>query len=512
MRDRKRRHEQAALNEEMSAEESSSTEEVSIDDPTISAELNSEAPTEKPEKSGERTGWTGRRLVALIAGVAVASLLVGIGVMQFIVSPAELAARTEAPEPGPITAPVEERRIENTIITRGEVTYADAVEVSIDAGAAAERPVVTGHVPEAGTIFNAGNIALEVAGRPVIVLPGDLPAYRTLSIGMRGPDVLQLKAALNAMGYAAGDSGDDTFTWDTATAVGALYEQIGYSAANGGDEAQEALQNAERGVRDANIAVSQAQAALNQARAAGSKNTAGEEATLTAANDQLSDAQDALGLAQERVLPTLPSSEVLFLNNLPRRVDDVSVKRGDVLQGSPMYVSGAELTIVGTVSKQDAELLVAGAEATFPAPDGTELKAKVAKVEAPKAGAKPEGGENNGNTGGDSAGTGSSSRYTVSFTPGDLTKDQIEALRGTNVRVRVPVASTDGDVLAVPIAALSAGSGGQDRVELLIDLKSGPDAVTELIDVTAGLAADGYVEIESDDPRFTAGAKVVVGR
>ncbi|WP_251381923.1 MULTISPECIES: hypothetical protein [unclassified Leucobacter] len=512
MRERKRRHENAALNEEVTGDETALHDEMSADEASNGTEQNAEALAENSKSAEERKSWTGRRLVALIAGVAVASLLIGIGVMQFIVSPAELAARTEAPEPGPITAPVEERRIENTIITRGEVTYADAVEVSIDAAAAAERPVVTGHVPEAGTVFNAGNIALEVAGRPVIVLPGDLPAYRTLSIGMRGPDVVQLKAALNAMGYAAGDSGDDTFTWDTATAVGALYEQTGYSAANGGTEAQEALQASERSVRDANIAVSQAQAALDQARAGGSKNTAAEEAALTGANDQLSDAQDALGLAQERVLPTLPSSEVLFLNNLPRRVDDISVKRGDVLQGSPMNVSGAELTIVGTVSKQDAELLVAGAEATFPGPDGAELKAKVAKVEAPKTGAKPEGGENSGNAGGDSAGTGSSSRYTVSFTPSGLTKEQVEALRGTNVRVRVPVASTDGDVLAVPIAALSAGSGGQDRVELLVDLKSGPDAVTELIDVQAGLAADGFVEITSDDSRFKAGAKVVVGR
>lgn len=476
------------------------------------ADQESGEATDAPEKA-ERKSWTGRRLVALIAGVAVVSLLIGIAVMQFIVSPAELAARTEPPEAGPITAPVEQRRIENTIITRGEVTYADAVEVSIDAGAAAERPVVTGHVPEVGTVFNAGNIALEVAGRPVIVLPGELPSYRTLSIGMRGPDVVQLKTALNAMGYGAGDSGDDTFTWDTATALGALYEQTGYSAASGGEDAQEALQTAERSVRDANVAVAQAQSALDQARAAGSHNTSAEEAALTAANDQLSDAQDALGLAQERVLPTLPSSEVLFLSNLPRRVDEVSVKRGDVLQGSPMNVSGAELTIVGTVSKQDAELLAAGAKATFPGPDGTDIEATVAKVEAPKSGGKPEGGDDNsgGNSGGNTN-AGSGSRYTVSFTPAKLTSEQIDVLRGTNVRVRVPVASTDGEVLAVPIAALSAGSAGQDRVELLIDIKNGPDAVTEMVDVTAGLAADGFVELESADPRFKAGAKVVVGR
>ena len=29
-------------------------------------------------------------------------------------------------------------------------------------------------------------------GRPVIVLPGDLPVYRTLRVGVSGPDVIQL--------------------------------------------------------------------------------------------------------------------------------------------------------------------------------------------------------------------------------------------------------------------------------------------------------------------------------
>ncbi|WP_239684041.1 hypothetical protein [Leucobacter musarum] len=485
---------------------------------------------DQPHGGRALRAWAGTRLVALIAGVAVVSLLIGIGVMQFIVSPAEVAARTAAPEAGPITAPIEERSIENTVVTRGEVTYADAVAVTIDSGAAGDRPVITGHVPEVGAVLQSGSIALEVAGRPVIVLPGELPAYRSLSIGMRGPDVVQLKAALGALGYAAGDPGNDTFEWDTASAIGAVYDQIGYAPATGGDEAADALQSAERAVRDANVSLAQAQSALNQARAAANEaaeagaaaaDLLAEQAAVTSANDLLSDAQSELATAQERVLPTLPSSEVLFLSDLPRRVDDVSVSRGDVLSGSPMSVSGATLTIVGTISAQDAELLVEGAVATFPGPDGADIQATVASIEAPKK--RSSGGSANGadgeTSGGDSGGASgsggdadTSSRYTVNFAPSDLTSDQIEALRGTNVRVRVPVASTDGDVLAVPIAALSSGSGGQDRVELLVDLRHGADAETELIDVTAGLAADGYVEISSDDRRIAPGVKVVVGR
>lgn len=477
------------------------------------ADAASEPDSGSAPAAPERRGWSGSKLVALVAGVAVVSLLIGVAAMQFIVSPAELAAQSKPPEPGPITTPVENRTIENTVITRGEVTYADAVDVTIDTAGGEDRPVITGHVPEVGTEFTSGNIALEVAGRPVIVLPGGLPAYRSLSIGMRGPDVVQLKTALSGMGYAAGDPGNDTFEWDTASALGALYEQIGYPAATGGEATQEALRSAERSVRDANVMVAQAIATLEQARADKAPSLIGEQASVDSAYTSLADAQEILAQAQQDVLPTLPSSEVLFLENLPRRVDAVSVARGDILSGSPMSVSGASLTLIGSVSKQDAELLTEGTEAFFPGPGGEDLVATVQKVVAPKkAGGGGQGeGEDGGQGGQGGQSGGSSDRYEVHLTPAKLTPDQLAAVRGTNVRIRIPVASTDGEVLAVPIAALSAGSGGEDRVELLIDIKSGPDAVTELVTVTAGLAADGFVEITSDDPRIEAGAKVVVG-
>ena len=460
-----------------------------------------------------RRGWSGPRLVALVAGVAVGSLLIGIAAMQFIVSPAELAAKSKPPEPGPITTPIELRTIENTVITRGEVTYADAVDVTIDTAGGEDRPVITGHVPAVGAELKAGSIALEVAGRPVIVMPGGLPAYRSLSIGMRGPDVLQLKTALISMGFAAGDPANDTFEWDTASALGALYEQAGYTAATGGNATQEALRGAERSVRDANVMLAQAQASLEQARADNMPSLIGEQAAVDSAYTALVDAQEQLGQAQQAVLPTLPASEVLFLESLPRRVDAISVARGDILSGSPMSVSGATLTIIGSVSKQDAELLEEGTTAFFPGPDGEELTATVQRIVAPKKGSSGGDGEKSQDgAGGSGDKAGGSSRYEVHLTPGKLTPEQIEAVRGTNVRIRIPVASTEGEVLAVPIAALSAGSAGEDRIELLVDLKDGPNAVTELVTVTAGLAADGYVEVASEDPRIEAGAKVVVGK
>ena len=469
----------------------------------------------KSKKSGEQKSkpahtekkpkvWAGTRLVALIAGVAVVSLLAGIALMQFIVSPTELAARTEPPEAGPVTAVVEERIIENTVITRGEVTYADPVQVTIDTSAIEGRPIVTGHVPEVGTVFEAASVALEVTGRPVIVLPGELPAYRSLSIGMSGPDVYQLKQALAALGYWAGDPDSDVYEWDTSVAVGELYSRVGYSAPTGGLEAAENLRLAQNNVYSAETAVTRAVASWNAAAEGGATDLSVENAEIEEAKAMRSDAYTALEDAQIAVQPTLPAGEVLYLASLPRRVDEVFVQRGDELTGVAMTVSGATLTIQGTISKQDAELLSVGMPALYAGPDGEELEATITSVDAPKATAGNDSGEGD-------QGSSSSDRYKLVLDPGSLSEEQISQLRGTNVRVTIPVASTEGTVLAVPIAALSASPDGGNRVELLVPTTDDPYA-TEIVQVSAGLAAGGFVEVKSDDSRIEPGAKIVVGR
>ena len=43
-----------------------------------------------------------------------------------------------------------------------------------------------------------GSVIVEVAGRPLFVFPGTVPAYRNLSPGETGTDVAQLQAGLRA--------------------------------------------------------------------------------------------------------------------------------------------------------------------------------------------------------------------------------------------------------------------------------------------------------------------------
>jgi peptidoglycan hydrolase-like protein with peptidoglycan-binding domain len=69
---------------------------------------------------------------------------------------------------------------------------------------------------------------------PVVVLIGDLPAWRTLEQGVEdGADVRQLEENLAALGYGDDVDVDETFTADTAAAVEAWETDLGRAAPDG---------------------------------------------------------------------------------------------------------------------------------------------------------------------------------------------------------------------------------------------------------------------------------------
>jgi len=203
------------------------------------------------------------RTIWIIAATAVVSLGAGIGLSRMIVSPAEAAANASPPPAGPITVPVEQRALTNDIVMRGDATYEDPVSITLETGDIGGPAVVTGQVPTVGNDITAGQVILEVAGRPVILLTGELPVYRTLRAGVSGPDVQQLRQALAALGIDAGDVNNNVYDASAAAAVRELYNRVGYPAPSAGQEADAALRAAQDGVRAAEEQVAQAQRALN---------------------------------------------------------------------------------------------------------------------------------------------------------------------------------------------------------------------------------------------------------
>ncbi|HEV7949248.1 MAG TPA: hypothetical protein VGP24_05710 [Glaciihabitans sp.] len=504
--------------------------------------------TSSPRRRGSLSqGWgrifRGNKVIWVMALVAVVALVTGLGLGRFIVSPGQAAADAEGPTPGLITVPVESRSLSNDVTIRGDVAYADSVEVKLETGDLGGPAVVTGQVPEVAALLDAASIALEVAGRPVVVLPGDLPVYRTLQVGVSGPDVLQLKAALTALGISPGDAASDIYDAATAAGVDALYDRIGYPAPTAGEDAQSLVDSANSAVQSARQSIVTAQAALDAAKAppaaveyveqdnmvrsaqrllAAAKaqgdgaaiadaddalklayarrdsalapaDTSLEQAGVTAAQQQLADAETQLAQARETTLTRLPSSEVLFMPGLPRRVDEITVSRGSIVDGPVMRVSGATLVVSASAAQADAELLTEGVRAVMAMPDDTELGATVSSV----APAETEAGQ-----------TDTTGRFTVLLTPDEMTPEQLQAIQGSNVRVTIPVSSTEGDVLAVPLAALTAGAGGESRVEI----STGEGLETRLVEVSTGLAAEGFVEVSAVEEPLSAGDLVVVGR
>lgn len=521
-------------------------------------------PSVPPGKTKTRVNKT----VWVMAIIAVVSLGLGVALSRFVISPAEAAANAEPPEAGPITVAAENRVISSDVVARGDAVYDDAVQVKIEASETGGGGVVTGAVPEVGTVVEAGMVLLEVKGRPVIVLPGELPVYRTLQVGASGPDVVQLQASLGEMGFDAGASG--VYDAATASAVAALFTQAGYTPPEPPEGTEEALEQAQQAVNSAQTSLDRAKADLTAAQAGPPQSTrienqngvnsaqrtlnlakkctgvpeeeavgtdcegwngpsvgdaqdalnlaiatrdealqvdtSGEVASRDGAQRELDSAIEALSKARDDVLTPLPASEIIFLANLPRRVDSVAVERGSTISGSVMSISGAVLEIVAKVDDADAALLTVGQEATLTSGD-LEIPATIAELNAADT-RNQTNADGTTNSNSNSNNSANDNRTEVVLHPTDLTEEQRSQIVGTNVRVTIPVESTGGEVLAVPVAALTAGAGGETRVEVM---RPGAEA-PELVIVETGLAADGYVQIVSSEPAIKAGDLVVVGQ
>jgi len=90
------------------------------------------------------------------------------------------------------------------------------------------QPIVTEKPPRVGSVVGDGSVLAQVAGRPVFAMRGVMPMYRDLTIGDRGPDVVQLQEGLAALGFPAGDS-LGVFGRSTIAAVRAYYRDSGYT-------------------------------------------------------------------------------------------------------------------------------------------------------------------------------------------------------------------------------------------------------------------------------------------
>ncbi|HWM32883.1 MAG TPA: peptidoglycan-binding domain-containing protein [Pseudolysinimonas sp.] len=143
------------------------------------------------------------------------------------VSPAQRDAAASPPPPGILTAPVGRGDLVDAVSVSATVTRGTTIEVPLAAGSDG-LAVVTATPADSTSSLTAGKVVLEVSGRPVLLVTGRFPFYRSLRRGDTGPDVAQLQTALTRAGFPV--AADGRFGARTAASIREFYRAAGYPA------------------------------------------------------------------------------------------------------------------------------------------------------------------------------------------------------------------------------------------------------------------------------------------
>nr|WP_221381168.1 peptidoglycan-binding protein [Actinoplanes polyasparticus] len=154
----------------------------------------------------------------LLAGVVAGGLTVG--AVAFFNLP-EAESRDQPQTSGPAeTAEVTRETLIDRESHDGTLGHGDTATVTArGAGTITALPV-------GGAVITRGKSLYRLDNKPVPLLYGALPAYRTLRPGVEGADVLQFEKNLRALGYQ-GFTVDDEYTSATAEAVEDWQDDLG---------------------------------------------------------------------------------------------------------------------------------------------------------------------------------------------------------------------------------------------------------------------------------------------
>lgn len=433
-------------------------------EPTAMAESRTpgdDAPSHR-RAAPPRGGLVRRRrvLIGVVAGT-VALTGVGAGAATVLKSPAQVAAETAPPPADVLTAPVEKRVLSASLVTRGKVAASQRIDV-LSAGLSGGdtiRAVVTKVKAKPGDTVKPGSVLVEVVGRPVLALRGSLPAYRNLTAGAVGQDVVQLQQALAELGYRRGSDPSGTFGPGTQHAVKSLYAAAGYTAPT----------------------------------SAGAKtDVTGKPGADKPGEPQNSGAPSG---STPGTSPTvvLPAAETVFVSDGPVRVESVDALVGATATEKLMTITAGALGIDGALESYQKDSVRPGQKVDiFADRRGGRAVGTVASVGPAPA---PSGKE---------AGAAEvAQRFQVKITP-----DQPLAAEfaGQDVRLTINAASSDGAVLVVPTAAVSSQADGRTTLTVVTNGRK-----QTRIEIRTGMSGDGYVEVTPVSGTLAPGDRVVLG-
>lgn len=386
-----------------------------------------------------------------------AVLLVAVGWVgaSLIKSPAQQAADTGAPEPSVITAPIERTIVAETVVTRGEVRTTQTLS-AIPQGSpkGTERAIISKLTVKQGETLKPGVVLVEVSGRPVFLLQGAVPAYRSLSPGMSGPDVAQLQKALKQVGHSSAPDAAGEYGRGTASAVAALYKSAGYTPVGG------------------------------------------------AANASLPSGEVVFAIG----FPVIVSEMAASVGDAAEAAN-ISVSFGDLAVRTQVDSRTAQLLRPGQEVEITSEILGKSVDGKVVSTNSSEPASA-----ADEAGMKPDGET------GDEPDTGSGAENPEASSGSSAVEQQtiliepVDSLpaswAGQDVRVTITSASSKEKVLAVPVTAISMGADGKAFVVVSEDSDS---STQRKVPVKLGVTGSGLVQVTALEGRIEEGQRVIVG-
>ncbi len=208
-------------------------------------------------------------------------------------------------------------------------------------------------------------------------------------------------------------------------------------------------------------------------------------AALSVAQERARLASGDLEAANRRTGISVPSDEVVFVASAPVRVSEMTAKVGDAANGPLLTVTNSAVTIDSALPLEEAPLVTVGMTVAVDEPNlGLSTTGTVSRVAT-------------------SPGTDLVDGFHVYFSV-----DVDEAppgLVGSSVRLTIPIESSGGAVLTVPVSALSMTVDGKSRIQ------TSAAGVLTFVTVKPGLSAKGFVGVTPVGGALAAGDLVVVG-
>jgi len=177
-----------------------------------------------------RGGRRRRGVLALVIAVAVAAGAVSAWRAGAFSAVGKSGPGQQEP-PAPATAAVTRQDLSAATPVAGTLGFAGSYAVRGHGGTLTWLPSVGRVIRQGQVLYETGN------GSPVVLLYGNVPAWRTLGEGITGQDVTQLNHDLVKLGYAGRADivalGWDYYSWETALGVQRLEEHVGVSSPPG---------------------------------------------------------------------------------------------------------------------------------------------------------------------------------------------------------------------------------------------------------------------------------------